>query len=85
MISNDFGSDLEQSDLIIYSKMDSFTCFNSEKCLEIPENSRKIIFNLRLDWISIGTGNLMCSVLSAICFMCYVPIEELENGFAHNF
>ena len=74
MISNDFGSDLEQSDLIIYSKMDSFTCFSSEKCLEFPENSRKIIFNLRLDWISIEMGNLMCNVLSAVCVICYMSI-----------
>ena len=59
MISNDFGSDLEQSELIIYSKMDSFTRFNSEKCLEIPENSRKIIFNPRLDLTSIGMGDLI--------------------------
>ena len=76
LISNDFGPDLEQSDLIIYSKMDSFTYFNSEKCLEIPENSRKIIFNLRLDWISIGMGNLMRNVLSAVCVICYMSIES---------
>jgi len=63
-------------DLIIYSKSDSFIDFNSEKCLKIPENSRKIIFNPRLDLISIGMGNLMCCVLSAIGWMCYVPIGE---------
>jgi len=72
-------------DLIIYPKSDSFIDFNSEKCLKIPENSRKIIFNPRVDLISIGVGNLMCNVLSAICLMCYVLIEELENGFDHIF
>ena len=85
MISNDFGSDLEQSDLIIYLKSDSFIDFNSGKCLKIPENFRKIILNLKLDLTSSGERNFICNVLSALCVMCYMLIVESENGLDHNF
>ena len=72
-------------DLIIYSKSDSFIDFNSEKCLKIPENSRKIILNPGIDLTSIGMGDLMCNVLSAIGVRYYMLRAESENGFGHNF
>lgn len=50
---------LEYFQLII--KLNLITLFG----LKIPENSRKIIFNPRLDLTIGGMGNLMCYVFTA--------------------